>query len=107
MLLHGVTVGQDHACALDPSGNAFCWGHGQWNQVGQTAIGSAPPVAAPTPVAVLTSVQFRALAAGDQHTCGIGTDNHIYCWGRDEFGQLGIGFAQNIPTAVSQAVDPS
>ena len=32
---------------------------------------------------------FRALAAGSDHTCGIGTDNHFYCWGDNFKGQLG------------------
>jgi alpha-tubulin suppressor-like RCC1 family protein len=49
---------------------------------------------------------FRALAAGAEHTCGIGTDNHIYCWGDNKARQLGRDvFTQSGATA-SFTVNP-
>jgi alpha-tubulin suppressor-like RCC1 family protein len=35
------------------------------------------------------TIAFRAIAAGAYHTCGIGQDNHIYCWGDNSLRQLG------------------
>ena len=32
-----------------------------------------------------------SLAGGDQHTCGIMNDGGVYCWGNNDFGQLGSG----------------
>jgi alpha-tubulin suppressor-like RCC1 family protein len=85
--LHGVTTGYSHACALDPSGAAFCWGGNGSGQIGSGVVGNIVR----TPTAVLGGHTFRALAAGMYHTCGIGTDNRIYCWGDNFRGQLGIG----------------
>ncbi|MBW8839575.1 MAG: hypothetical protein JF602_06965, partial [Gemmatimonadetes bacterium] len=28
---------------------------------------------------------------GDNHTCGVTTDDRAYCWGRNTWGQLGLG----------------
>ena len=87
--LHGVTTGATHACALDASGNAWCWGLGATAKsetrrpAGNTASFAQP---------VAGGITFRALAAGTQHTCGIGTDNNVYCWGDNEYGQLGVGY---------------
>lgn len=36
-------------------------------------------------------VQLVALASGFNHTCGLASDGDIYCWGRNDSGQLGIG----------------
>jgi len=29
------------------------------------------------------------LSAGEEHTCGVTTDDRVYCWGRNYEGQLG------------------
>ena len=89
--LHGVSAGYSHACALDVNNKAWCWGWGKYGQLGQGASISQSA----TPVQVdethTGAHTFRAIAAGARHTCAIGTDNHIYCWGQLDHGQLGIG----------------
>lgn len=35
--------------------------------------------------------EFSALAAGERHSCAINKDGSLYCWGQNDFGQLGIG----------------
>jgi alpha-tubulin suppressor-like RCC1 family protein len=88
--LHGVTAGFSHACALDGSGYAYCWGAGDYGQLGGVAIGYGTK--AYYAYQVSTSIKFSALAAGGNHTCGIGVDgSSIYCWGDNEYGQLGVG----------------
>jgi alpha-tubulin suppressor-like RCC1 family protein len=42
-----------------------------------------------TPEAVQTPVRFTDIGAGWFHTCGTGTDAIVYCWGKNEFGELG------------------
>jgi alpha-tubulin suppressor-like RCC1 family protein len=44
-------------------------------------------------------MKFDALDAGDFHTCGISGDK-TYCWGHNEFGQLGEGTTTNRSTPV-------
>jgi alpha-tubulin suppressor-like RCC1 family protein len=89
--LHGVSAGSNHACALDVNGKAWCWGDGWYGQLGQGAsirFSATPVQVDETHTGAHT---FRAIAAGGRHTCAIGTDNHIYCWGQLDYGQLGIG----------------
>jgi alpha-tubulin suppressor-like RCC1 family protein len=87
--LHGVSMGEHHACALDATGNPLCWGNG---------------VLSPVPVA--TPVPLTQLASGDLHTCGLGTDGHIYCWGNNTYGQIGNGSFQNTNVGVTVLSDP-
>jgi alpha-tubulin suppressor-like RCC1 family protein len=87
MYLSGVSTGTDHACALNPGGSAYCWGNGNWGQIGNGATGNFN-----RPQAVSGGLTFRKIAAGYLHTCGITTDNHIFCWGNNAFGQLGVGY---------------
>lgn len=84
--LRAVSAGGAHACALDASGLAFCWGGGLKGQLGQGAFANSA-----TPVPVDGGRKYSAIAAGGRHTCAIGLDDVIYCWGLNTFGQVGIG----------------
>ena len=100
--LHGVATGiGGTACALDPNGAAYCWG-------APNALGSNTNRAiARTPLAVQGGLTFRAIAVAQNHACAIGTDNHIYCWGLNWAGQLGLGYSSDgVVTTPMQAVDP-
>ena len=81
-----VVAGDQHACALDPDGRAWCWGYGEQGQLGDGAGEDAD-----VPVAVDTDATFSQLAAGRYFTCGITTDGPTLCWGDNSRGQLGDG----------------
>jgi alpha-tubulin suppressor-like RCC1 family protein len=59
-----------------------------------------------TPQTVSGGKTFRAVAAGMYHTCGIGTDNRIYCWGWNNYGQLGTMYPGGWVTSPVQTLDP-
>jgi len=82
--LSSVTVGKEHACALDPSGAAFCWGGGKKGELGDGLNKSSS-----VPVAVSGGRAFRGIAAGFHHTCAI-TAYEIWCWGDNFYSQLGV-----------------
>jgi alpha-tubulin suppressor-like RCC1 family protein len=98
-------AGNYHACGLTTSGAAYCWGG---NATGQPGIGvdAAPDTCAAghgpcsrTPVAVAGGLTFTALNVGTQHTCGRATDGSWYCWGLNNYGQLGTGATGPEPCA--------
>ena len=92
MQLRGASTGKYHACALDPNGNAWCWGYDGQAQLGRGLVRLRPFASAvPVPVTMPQGVTFRAIATGDSHSCAIGTNERIYCWGDNSHGQLGRG----------------
>jgi alpha-tubulin suppressor-like RCC1 family protein len=100
--LAGVAAGWTHACAIDPQQRAWCWGYNGWGQ-----LGNGNTVSSNTPVLVGGgTVKFRALSAGYQHTCGIGTDNKVYCWGNNDAGQLGRGYSASYDWLPRTAAGP-
>ena len=54
-------------------------------------------VASPLPA------QFQQLSAGLVHTCGLLTDGTAYCWGNNDYGQLGDGSRSSRAYAVPVA----
>jgi alpha-tubulin suppressor-like RCC1 family protein len=105
MQLHSVTTGVSHACALDFSGQAWCWGASSHGQLGN---GVKPNPSNPgannwfSPQLVAGGLTFSAIAAGFNHTCGIATDYSVHCWGSNDGGQLGIGYtAAGIDTSLT------
>ncbi len=95
MALSGVSTGQFHACALDPAGAAYCWGNGNYGQLGNGLSARGAGISSSMPAAVVGGLTFKAIAAGQRHTCAIGTDNRIYCWGSNYHGELGTQYKVN------------
>ena len=106
LALSGVTTGQFHACALDPNGYAYCWGGGNWGQLGNGLLPNGYAQGSSVPVPVTGGIRFRALAAGELHTCGIGIDNGIYCWGSNYYGQLGTQYKSQGTVTDGWVADP-
>ena len=82
-----VTAGLRHACGVTVDGDAYCWGRNSIGELGSGELITNSSV----PVLVAGGVRFRAVSAGDRHTCGEGTDGELYCWGSNAWGQLGTG----------------
>jgi alpha-tubulin suppressor-like RCC1 family protein len=102
MQLRSVTTSMNHACALDITNRAYCWGNGYNGQVGNGGSGVFT-----APQAVTGGRTYRAIAAGQLHTCAIGSDNHIYCWGGNAYGQLGTQYPGGWVMNPVQALDPA
>jgi alpha-tubulin suppressor-like RCC1 family protein len=84
-----VTLAADgvHTCGLTRNGSAYCWGR---NNVGNLGIGELSEYVL-EPIAVTGSVRFESLTACWNHTCGISSDGHVYCWGFNRGGVVGAG----------------
>jgi alpha-tubulin suppressor-like RCC1 family protein len=98
-----VGAGEGHTCTL--SGDTMlCWGG---NRLGQLGIGttSETPTVFPrevTPPATINWSGLASMSLGEGHTCVRRSNAFVYCWGEDEFGQLGQGLsaASPVPTPV-------
>jgi len=91
--MKSVALGEAHSCALDASGAAWCWG--------TAGIGTGAP-SSPLPALVLGRLTFRSLGAGSDFTCGV-SDTGAWCWGANNYGQLGNGSTTESPIPVRVA----
>ena len=93
-----LTAGWYHACGLTALGAAWCWGSNEAGQLGTGSTGAAST----TPVAVAGGRSFTTLSAGAGHTCGIDSAQVLWCWGANDWGQLGDSshVARAVPTRV-------
>jgi uncharacterized protein YjdB/alpha-tubulin suppressor-like RCC1 family protein len=73
--LLAITTGDAHACALNASGAAYCWGYGPFG------LGDGTMTDRLTPVAVLGGLTFASLSADFALSCGVTTIGQLYCWG--------------------------
>lgn len=87
-----VIAGYTHTCALDIEGAAWCWGSNFGGELGTGPLPDEDCGGRPCqtrPVQVATTERFVQLAAGDSFTCGVTAGGTIFCWGRNDKGQLG------------------
>ncbi len=84
-----LSCGAQHACiGNDYAGGISCWGSNGSGQLGNASVGSKSF----TPVPVTGVGSFPAsLAAGGFFTCAMFSSPQVFCWGADDFGQLGNG----------------
>lgn len=88
--LASLTAGGIHACALTSTGAAYCWGANVSGSIGDGTMTTNRS----TPTAVIGGLKFVQLTTGrgeDDHTCGLTSSGQAYCWGRNDYGQLGAG----------------
>jgi alpha-tubulin suppressor-like RCC1 family protein len=91
-----VAHGFSHMCALDDTGQVWCWGN---NDCGQ--LGDGTNVATLVPQLVPDLSDVTKLSVGAYHSC-VKTETSHYCWGNNAYGQLGTGDTvdRNVPTVI-------
>lgn len=95
-----ITAGVFAACGRSATAT-YCWGAPP--DVGQGPVGGADYL---PPAPVTGGHQFVQISSGEFSTCGIDGAGQAWCWGRDNYGNLGSttvfhGIAQD-PVAVEQ-----
>lgn len=71
-----IAVSEFSACGLTAAGVAYCWGWGQFGQLGNGGTASSP-----APVAVSGGHQFVEVGAGYAHNCARKANGTVWCWG--------------------------
>jgi alpha-tubulin suppressor-like RCC1 family protein len=81
-----VATGSYHACTLLANGHrVVCWGQNGMGQLGDGHRNRDAQI----PVQPVGMTDVVALAAGATHTCAIKDDGSLWCWGLNDYGQLG------------------
>jgi alpha-tubulin suppressor-like RCC1 family protein len=102
-----VAAGNQHTCALSESGDVYCWGNGSYGRLGYGDTLNRGDTAPLTNEAVPLGEPAVSIGAGWEHTCALLESGAVRCWGRNDVGQLGYGYAGNIgDNETPDQVDP-
>jgi alpha-tubulin suppressor-like RCC1 family protein len=83
-----LAVGPDRTCIISSREEVFCWGNGANGILGSEKVLSPYPIRALDANGdMLTSA--AQISLGFDHACIIDTSQKLYCFGINEFGQLG------------------
>lgn len=93
-----VAAGSGSTCALATNNTVWCWGSNEKGQLGN-GVTSAAGVAHPVPTQVLalgaTAIQ---VTGGTTNYCAARTSNEAWCWGGNDYGEMGTLSASNPQT---------
>ncbi len=91
-----IAAAEHHACAVHDDGTVSCWGRSDDGQIGNGVVTKAadPPVP-PTKLGGLSDIVQVAAAA--RFACARQKGGRVFCWGNNQFGQLGNGNANTTP----------
>jgi alpha-tubulin suppressor-like RCC1 family protein len=87
-----LSVGGAHSCGVASAGTVHCWGSDFGGQLGAATTETCGMYSRPCstiPIQVSGSIAFDQVAAGGSHTCAIARDGTAYCWGTNNYGQVG------------------
>lgn len=72
-----LSAGERHTCVVTEEGEAWCWGCGYQNQIGDNVFKDHP-----VPVKVTgLDAPLVSISAGEFHTCGTTVEDSVRCWG--------------------------
>jgi alpha-tubulin suppressor-like RCC1 family protein len=102
-----ISAGSAHTCALTSEGISLCWGDDRYGQRGDGRAVASP---SPSPRAVLDGElpleDVRDLASAGDFSCGRNGDGVVWCWGRNDVGQLGGAAGEVTPEGCAGPCSP-
>ncbi len=85
----------DYSCGVDAGGAVRCWGANCFNQLGVDSLTEqcgTPPMPCSTKPSIVRAISaVREVGVAFSHTCALGADGIVHCWGDNNNGQLGNG----------------
>ena len=103
-----IDAGTYTGCGVGTDAWVYCWGQGQRGGLGN---GTATTEYSPQAIvqgALPGGTSFTAVSAGLNYACARTTPGALYCWGRNDAGQLGNTTSDdtNVPTKVATGAKP-
>lgn len=103
-----LTTGATHTCAIHDDGaglrTIYCAGHDGYGQLGDSGgDASGPTLRAIASTTDGPVTDWSAIQSSDDHTCALRPSGEAYCWGLNQYGQVGDGVTTTnrvIPTRV-------
>jgi alpha-tubulin suppressor-like RCC1 family protein len=83
-----ISAGGFFTCGVS-GGAGFCWGSNYYGTLGTGQPRATGDTALPTPM--VGGHTFQEILSGAGHACAVGGDHTTYCWGDNEFAELGSG----------------
>ena len=105
-----ISAGNSHSLALKSDGTLYAWGANHDGQLGNSENGANfndKSKDKTAPIQVGTDRDWQTISAGHSYSRAVKTDNTLYTWGNNVFGQLGMGDRtnRNSPTKVGSDTD--
>jgi alpha-tubulin suppressor-like RCC1 family protein len=99
-----VSISGTQICALRTNGRAYCWGENMRGELGNNT--GTTSESAPKEIFGNHS-DWTSIKAANNISCGIRNGGRLYCWGGNDFGQLGDGttIQRNSPVPVFGVVN--
>jgi alpha-tubulin suppressor-like RCC1 family protein len=102
-----LALGYAHTCGITEQRELYCWGS---DMQGQTGVSNGERCTAAGVDALCSRLPRRvalpgvalAVATGEAHSCAADGQERVYCWGLNDWGQLGIGHFGGGATAPTQ-----
>jgi hypothetical protein len=82
-------VGGDFSCARVASGDVFCWGSDAESELGDDAGAAGGSSALPVKVGLPQDAGAASAIAAGLGACAVVADGSVWCWGANDWGQLG------------------
>ena len=85
-----INTGESHSCGIATNNKSYCWGSGDNGKLGHGSTDDESEIVR-THNGENAGGNFTQVSAGENHSCGIGTNGKAYCWGSQGQGRLGNG----------------
>lgn len=103
-----VESGCDHVLILTKSGKVYTFGNGEQGQLGRIKLDNnekteKSELLTAKCISTLNVKHVVKIGCGSYHSLCVTDDNEVYCWGLDNYGQLGINqgdtiISRSVPT---------
>ncbi len=91
-------------CAILADKTLWCWGN---NSQGQLGVNDTVNHTGPQAVALPSNAQITQVSVGAEYACAVDTNQDLWCWGNNTWGQVGDGNATSpvkSPTVVAHSI---